>query len=130
MNTPLEILLENLAERSGSYHIEQFSQVCSIAKRSGGNIPEIIRVSADLIGKDIEARAEMKAVLSGRRIEQNIMKIMPFAIILYVGVTSKGYFDALYGNITGILIMTGCLAMYIFAFFFGDRVLEKIEREG
>ena len=63
---------------------------------------EVIRSSADLISRDIESRQEIKAVLSGRRMEQNIMKVMPFGIILYVGMTSKGYFDSLYGNLTGV----------------------------
>jgi len=129
MNTPLEVLLQDLAIRSGSMHIDQFSQVFSIAKKCGGNMTEVIRSSADLISRDIESRQEIKAVLSGRRMEQNIMKVMPFGIILYVGMTSKGYFDSLYGNLTGVLIMTGCLAVYLFAYFFGDRVLNKIEQE-
>lgn len=129
MNIPLEILLEDFASRSGSSHIEQFSQVFFIAKKTGGNMAEVIRTSAELIGRDIESRQEIKAVLSGRRMEQNIMKLMPFAIILYVGITSRGYFDSLYGNITGALIMTGCLVIYLFAYFLGDRVLDKIESE-
>lgn len=90
---------------------------------------DIIRASADMIGRDIECRQEIKAVLSGRRMEQNIMKIMPFAIILYVGFTSYGYFDSLYGNPVGIIVMTGCLSVYVFAYCFGDHILNKIERE-
>lgn len=129
MNTPLEELLESMAVRSGSTHIEQFAQIFSIAKKSGGNLGEIMRSSSELIGKDIEARQEIRAVLSGRRMEQNIMKMMPFAIIFYVGLTSRGYFDSLYGNVTGIAIMTGCLVVYMFAYWFGDRILDKIERE-
>lgn len=129
INISLEELLFSFSERSRSEAILQFAQVFSIAKKSGGSMPEIIRSSADLIGKQIDARAEMQTVLSGRRMEQNIMKLMPFAILMYVGTTTPGYFDVLYGNLTGIAIMSVCLAVYIVSFFLGENILNKLEEE-
>ena len=72
-------------------------------------------------------REEIAAALSGRRMEQNIMKIMPFGILAYVGMSSPGYFDPLYGNITGTAIMTGLMILYLSAFYLGDRILGKLE---
>ncbi len=129
MNIPLENLLESLAQRSGSEHIEQFSQVFEIAKKRGGSMPEIIKTSTEVITRQIDIRSEMRTVLSGRRMEQNIMKTVPFAIVLYIGFSNKGYFDSLYGNLNGVMIMSGCLALYVFAYFLGDRILGKIEKE-
>ncbi|MBR6908676.1 MAG: type II secretion system F family protein [Lachnospiraceae bacterium] len=129
MNIPLETILYNLAERSGSQHIEQFAQVFEIAKRSGGNMSEVIRSSAELIGRDIDARTEMQTVLSGRKMEQNIMKAVPFAIVIYIDFSNKGYFDGLYGNLRGVAIMTGCLAVYLAGYFMGDKILGKLEKE-
>lgn len=129
LNTPLEDMLTKLAERSGSRYIEQFSRVFEIAKRSGGNMSEVIRSSAELIGRDIDAKAEMETVLSGRRMEQNIMKIVPFVIVIYIDISNKGYFDSLYGNMKGIIIMTVCLGIYIAAYFMGDKVIGKLETE-
>ena len=34
-----------------------------------------------------------------------IMKLMPFGILLYVGMGNPGYFDSLYHNLTGIAII-------------------------
>jgi tight adherence protein B len=129
INITLEELLEDLAERSGSGEIRQFARIFSIAKRNGGNIPEIIRTSSELIGQKIETTQEIRTVLSGRRMEQNIMKIMPFGILTYIGISYPGYFDSLYHNLKGILIMTICLAIYIFAYVTGDKILERIEKE-
>jgi len=55
------------------------------------------------------------------------MKIMPFGILAYVGMSSPGYFDPLYGNATGIMIMTVLLIVYLAAFYLGDRILGKLE---
>lgn len=129
INITLEEQLADLAQRSDSDEITQFAQIFSIAKRSGGNIPSIIQTSSEIIGQRIDARQEMNTVLSGRRMEQNIMKLMPFAILFYIGFTYPGYFDSLYHNWQGVAIMTACLVLYLAAYVIGDRILDKIQRD-
>lgn len=128
INISLEEQLADLADRSGSEDIRQFAQVFAIAKRSGGNLPEIIRSTAELIGQRVNMQQEIRTLLSGRRLEQMIMKLMPFGILLYIGATYPGYFDSLYHNLTGIAIMTGCLGLYLTAYVLGDRTLDRIAR--
>lgn len=129
VNITLEEQLADLAGRSGSGEIMQFAQVFAIAKRSGGSIPEIIKSSAELIGRRIDARQEMYTMLSGRRMEQNIMRLMPFGILAYIGLSYPGYFDSLYHNWQGAAIMTGCMAVYLAAYVAGERILKGIEEE-
>lgn len=129
INITLEELLGDLADRSGSDEIYQFAQIFAIAKRNGGNISEIIRTSSELISMRIETRQEIRTVLSGRRMEQNIMKLMPFGILFYIGISCPGYFDSLYHNAQGVLIMSACLVIYIFAYVAGDGILNRIEAE-
>ncbi len=127
MNITLEESLKDLAKRSGSEAIEDFARVFAIAKRCGGSMPDVISASVSTISLQIETREEIAAALSGRRMEQNIMKIMPFGILAYVGMSSPGYFDPLYGNITGTVIMTGLMILYLAPFYLGDRILGKLE---
>lgn len=129
INLTLEELLADFAARSGSEDILQFSQVFSIAKRSGGNLSEIIQTTAAMIGQRMEAKREIATLLSGRQMEQNVMKLMPFGILLYIGSSYPGYFDTLYHNLQGIAVMTLCLALYIAAFIIGDKILQKIAVE-
>ncbi|MCD7835176.1 MAG: type II secretion system protein F, partial [Lachnospiraceae bacterium] len=129
INITLEELLEDLADRSGSAEIRQFAQIFVIAKRNSGNIPEIIKISSELRGAKIETKQEIHTILSGRRMEQNIMKLMPFAILSYIGMSYPGYFDSLYHNIQGVMIMSVCLIIYIFAYAAGDMILSRIEAE-
>lgn len=124
INIPLEELLLDLAKRSGLEELEDFSEVFSIAKRSGGNLPEIIRSSAELIGERVEAEEEIRTLLAERMLEQKIMNVMPFGILTYIGVSYGGYFDPLYHNLFGTVIMTACLAVYLTAFWLAGRILE------
>lgn len=126
INITLEELLKDLADRSHSDEMQQFAEVFVIAKRSGGNFADIINSSAEIIGRQIEMRQEVQTLLSGRQMEQTVMKLMPFGILIYVSVAYPGYFDVLYHNLQGILIMTACLAVYLTAFVMSDRIVKKI----
>lgn len=127
INITLEELLKDLGDRSGCEEIEQFAEVFSIAKRSGGNLSGIIAGSAELIGGRIDLRRELDTLLGGKRMELAIMKAMPFAIMLYIELANPGYFDILYHNLRGILIMTGCLAAYLGAYAAGELVIRRME---
>lgn len=129
INITLEEQLFELANRSSSEEISQFAMVFSIAKRNGGNLPEIIGDTAELIGQKLDARQEMQTMLSGRRMEQTIMKLVPFGVVGYIGISYPGYFEVLYHNWQGAAIMTGCLAVYLTAYVMGEKILNQIASE-
>lgn len=129
INIPLEELLRDFGGRSNCEEIQWFVEVFSIAKRNGGNLVEIIRGTAELIGKKLDAKKEIAVILSGKRMELAIMEGMPFLFFLYIGVTNPGYFDKLYHNLSGAAIMTGCLFAYLVAFVLGEKILRGICRK-
>ncbi len=129
INITLEEQLFALAERSGGEEIRQFATVFSIAKRSGGDLSEIIRNSSELIGQRLDARQEIRTRLSGRQMEQNVMRLIPFAVLGYISITYPGYFDMLYHNWKGTAIMTGCFVFYLIAYVMGEKILQQIGEE-
>lgn len=126
LNITLEELVEDLAERSGCDEIRQFSAVLSVAKRGGGNISQIIRNTATLISDKVDTTQEMMTLLRGRQLEQTVMEIMPFVIALYIGSTYPGYFAPLYHNMSGYIVMTVCLVIYIGAYMTGEKIMDRI----
>lgn len=129
LNITLEELISDLAGRSGIEEIRQFSTILNIAKRGGGNVTQIIRTTAEVIGNKVETMQEMLTMLQGRRLEQKVMEIMPFGITFYIACTYPGYFGTLYHNGKGILLMTGCLVAYVGAYLLGEKILDRIEEE-
>ena len=63
-------------------------------------------------------------LISAKRLEQNIMSIIPFAIICYVSIASGGYFDPLYTTFVGRIMMTVCLVIYVTAYITGRNMAE------
>lgn len=129
INLSLEELLTELAGRSGCEDIGEFAKVFSLAKRNGGNMSEIIRNTAGRIGKKMELQKEIEMQLSGRKMELTIMKVIPFGILLYINLGNPGYFDTLYHNMSGALIMTACLMIYMVAAVLGEVIMQNIMKE-
>lgn len=123
-NVVLEKLLYSLGIRSGLPDIMQFADVFLIAKRSGGNMTDILTKTAVVIEQKTETDKEIQLMISAKKMEQRIMNIVPFLMIFYVGSASKGFFNVLYHNILGIIIMTVCLGFYLIAYLLSKRIVD------
>ena len=110
----LEVLLNDLGERSRMTDIMDFAKVFATAKKSGG----------DVIGQKIELLAEIDVMLTGKKMEQRIMLLIPLFIMGYISLTSPGYFMPLYQNPMGILIMSACLLLYATAYLLSEKIME------
>ena len=121
-NLVLEKLVLSFGERSCVEEISEFTEVFSIAKRSGGNLKEIISDTTEVIDTKIEMKREFRTLISSKKFEHRLMCVIPFVILGYIGITSPGYFDLLYGNTRGVLIMSVCLAVYLGAFIWGENI--------
>lgn len=124
INITLEDLIEDLAERSDEEEIRMFGDVLKSAKRNGGNITEVLSFTADRIREGICVDKEIEVLISEKRLELRIMEAVPFLILIYLELTSVGYFDVLYEGIRGRLFMTICLLVYAAAVLLGHRITE------
>ena len=120
----IEVLMGQFAERTNLAEIQEFADIFAIAKRSGGNLTEIIYEAAAAISEKIDVEKEIQVLIAAKRLEQNIMSLAPFAIIFYVSATSAGYFDVLYATLVGRIVMTGCFAVYAAAYIMGRKITE------
>jgi tight adherence protein B len=122
LNIPIEEVFSDFAKRSECGDIFMFSQILVIAKRNGGDLISIIKSSTETIAEKIDINREIETAQAAKRFEQNIMFIMPVAIMLYIRISSPGFFDSVYHNITGISVMSICLAIYFAAVILGLKI--------
>ncbi len=123
MNITLERALEDFGERSGIEDIQSFSQVFATAKRTGGDLIRVIKTTVSIISDKIEVKRDIITLIAGKRLEANMMKVIPLLIIAYLTIFSPGFLDPLYNNTFGIMIMTLFLMIYLGAFFIIDRIV-------
>jgi len=118
-----EVFLES-ANESKAEDIETFAEVFSIAKRTGGNMTEIIKKTSDDITAKADTKNEINVLIAAKRLEKNIMCLMPIAMILFIDFTAKDLLSPLYGNIKGVVIMSAALAIYAGAYVMAGKIIE------
>ena len=94
-----------------------------MARRSGGNMIGIIRNTAGQIRDKLEVRAEIETMLAARKYEFKVMAVIPFVMIAYMKFSFPEFMTILYGNPTGIGVMTACLAIYFGAYLLGEKIV-------
>lgn len=124
LNQSVESLLMDFGDRSGLEDVKNFAEVFVIAKRRGGDLITILKSSINTIQEKLDVKHEIDTLISGKRLEQNIMALVPMAILIYVNLTSPEFLQSLYKNIVGIIVMSGCLIIYGFSVFIGKKIVE------
>ena len=126
MNAPAEQLIREFAERAGQEDVESFVHVFAAAKKSGGDSIAIIRNSVKIISEKIDTEKEIQTMLAAKKLEFDLMCVIPFGIILYMKLTFREFIGILYGNLTGAAVMSCCLLLYLAAYRLGKKII-KIE---
>ncbi len=120
---PMDQVLQRFGEKINLEEAAEFANVFSIAKKSGARLGDVVRETADLITEKMETEDEIQISIASKDLERRMMNIIPFLIILYIGITSPGYFTVLYTSGTGSLVMTLCMLLYLAAVYLGRRII-------
>ena len=127
-NETIEHAFVKLGQEMKIAEISDFAEVLVTAKRTGGNLILAISNAAGSIQMREEAQREIETMLAGKQYEARLMNILPIGILLYLQVGLPSFSEKLYGNVTGVLVMTVALAVYIAAFIWTDKITEEVMR--
>ena len=126
MNRTAEQVLRAFSERVCQEDVRDFVIVFTAAKRAGGNSIAVLRNSVQMIGDKMEVEREIQVMLTAKKLEFQIMCIVPLGMVLYMRFAFPEFFDILYGNLTGVVLMTVCLAVYGFAWKMGRKMTDIV----
>jgi tight adherence protein B len=124
MNQPFEVVLQEFAKQFPIEEAQDFAEIITVARKMGGNLVQISANAATRLTQSMETEQEIQTLLASRKYEWKIMSVIPLAMIGYLRIGSKGYLDLLYGNLFGVLFMSGCLALYLAALAWTVRLLD------
>lgn len=121
-NVDFSTLWRQMGDWTDIPEIQEFAAVYEISGKYSGNMAGVMEKTAGIIVKKMETEKEIEVLLSARKLEQKIMNAMPFLIMLYVNLTSPGYFDKLYHSLAGTAVMTLCLGVYLGAYILSRKI--------
>ncbi len=124
MNISVEAVLQEFSDRVKIEDVQLFVTVFTIAKRSGGDMIHIIHEASNQIGEKIDVKREIETIMAAKKMEFQIMSMIPIAMICYLKWSFSEFMDVLYGNLLGAVVMSVCLVIYLGAYEFGKHVIE------
>lgn len=116
----IEDLLLNFAERSGIEDIRNFANVFATCYKKGGNIKDVIKNTASIIGDKIEIQMEIETMVSGTKNEMNIMLVMPVLFIIVMKSMGGELVDL--QSPVGLISVSIAIVMFIVAYFLGKKI--------
>lgn len=122
-NIAIEDVLEDFGKRSDNDDIQSFANVFKISYRKGGNIKDIIRNTHNILSDKMEISDDIETLVTSNKMEQNIMILMPIALIGVIKMMSPE-FAANFVTPTGIISTTVSIAVFVVAYFIGKSVLD------
>lgn len=122
-NVAIEDVLQDFGDRSDIDDIKSFANVFKISYRKGGNIKDIIRNTHNILSDKMEIAEDIETLVTSNKMEQNIMIIMPIALIGVIKMMSPE-FAANFVTPTGIISTTVSIVIFVVAYFIGKAVLD------
>lgn len=123
-NQPVDLLVKDFGMRSGIDDIVNFSNVITVAKKNGGNLVRIIQKTVRSIADKIATEEEIETMITEKKYEEKVMMIMPYGIILYLRMTSGDFFNVLYHNMLGAVLMTIFLIVIYIADLWAKKIMD------
>lgn len=106
---PIEVALQDFAQRAGMEDMENFADVFSTCKRTGGDLVEVVRRTSSVIGEKLDIQQEISVMIAQKRFESKALLAAPFLLLLFMNLTSPDYMETMYSG-PGVMISTFALA--------------------
>lgn len=123
-NMPIERLFLEFAQNSQVEEIMRFAEMFDYGKRSGGNWKKIIDNTVFRMCEQYETQKEIEVLLAAKKMEQKVMNLVPVGMLLFLQVSAWDYVEILYHNLFGVLCMTICLLIYVFAIWLSEKIMK------
>lgn len=124
MNQSMEEIFEEFAQKYENEDLIQFAFILKTAKKKGGNLIQVLEKTVDTIARKNQVEEEIRTILSGRILEKNIMKAVPFLLICYLRIFNPAYLEIMYETMAGRICMTISLITMAAAGRLADRIVE------
>ena len=123
-NAPIEKLFLEYAYQTKLDDMIQFAELLEFGKRSGGSWKKIIDITVNQMMEQKEAKQQIEIMITEKKMEQQIMNIVPLGLLAFLQFSAWDYMSVLYHNWFGVVCMTVFLMGYIVAILLSQKILK------
>jgi tight adherence protein B len=107
---PIEAAILDFSKRANLEDATSFADVFVTCKRTGGNLIEVMKRTAGIIGEKLEIKQDISVMIAQKRFESRVLLFAPILIVAVLSFSSPEYMIPLYQGI-GVFIMSFCLLL-------------------
>ncbi|MHB1394028.1 MAG: type II secretion system F family protein [Clostridia bacterium] len=124
MNETIEEALADFAVRSNLEDILNFADVFTICKRTGGNLVQVVKNTAEIISEKIDVKQEISVLLTEKKLEHKILNLMPVFIVLMLSTSAAEFMAPVFNEPLGRAAMTFSLVLFTAAYFISRKIMD------
>lgn len=119
----IERILRDFSARADIEDISSFTDVFVICKHTGGNMVDVMRNTANIIGEKIAIQQEIAVMISQKRFESKVLTLTPVFFVAILSYSSADYMAPLYQG-KGIIIMIFALLLLTCCYFISKKIMD------
>ena len=123
LGTSMEEVFFEFGRRSDVTDIKQLADIFSVVKRTGGNLSQVLRQTGSVLQEKIELKRDLHTTIAAKRMEFQIMSIVPYGILAYMKLCAPAMCNSLYHNGFGIVFMWGVLGVHFGLKALGEKII-------
>ena len=123
LGTSMEAAFFEFGKRSEVEDIKQLADIFSVVKRTGGNLSQVLRQTGSVLQEKIDLKRELHTTIAAKRLEFQIMCVVPYGILLYLKLCAPAMSASLYHNTFGVVFMWVILGAYLGLKALGEKII-------
>jgi tight adherence protein B len=123
LGMPLASGLRTMADRVGSQLLGNIITVMVIGRTSGGAMPTLLEEIASTLRERKRLEGVIRRHTASARTQLMVMVAAPFVILYLVYKAEPTYFDPLFNDILGYLLIAGAIVMWLVAIQLARKIL-------
>ncbi len=105
LGTPLETCLTSMAQRVRSLSLRSVLSSILIARRVGGNLPEVLSTTAAALREMTRLERVVRAKTAQSKAQLVVLSLAPAVVVFAFDAVRPGYFDPLFASFSGIVVL-------------------------
>lgn len=123
LGTPLDRALDALAERIGSQTLSGTVLALKVARKSGGNLPEMLENAAGALRELARLEGVVRTKTAEGKAQAFVIGIIPIPMVVGVHWMDPRFFEPLASTFTGNLIVAGAATLWAIAILLARKIL-------
>lgn len=124
LGTPLDRALDHLSERIPSKTMAGTTLALKVARRSGGNLPEMLESAAVALRELARLEGVVRTKTAEGKAQAFVIGAIPVPLVLLVQWSDPHFFDPLVGSFAGKLVIAGALVLWAVAILLARKILQ------